>query len=603
MQMNGGINGIEKVDVEILFYYHGESTPINIDLAYLSIYSEDVGEAVSSEESTNNYLYFGSTVEYHQVPYKSEHATGTYKNLFIGEGYGSTEVGNTEKVGFRFENKKSLKLTLYALTDLKDVGYHFRYTPLTCVTPDAPTKTVDKTKAHPGDEITYEIKQNLPKIYDKKFSYTEMSFKDKLNSNLDLISFKIVFSTGQEIAMEDIKNNMGQFQLDQSTNQITWEASSSSTDVLQMIKDANGGWMKFIIITKIKEIKTEGEITNKANIRIQNEYDLETNTTTTMVEPKRGKINVHYVDKNTKAELEKEEKEGNVGTKLGTSAKQIEDYTLVQEPDTEQYVIEETEQDVYYYYAKNTKVVAKYVDKRSNKEILESREINGYEGKNYETTQEEIENYNYIENTGNTKGTMTRDTITVIYYYEPLLFNLKVEQIIDKLVVNGEEITVGDVLGKTEINGKLTEYDIKIYYTIKVMNNKELTGNALLKDYIPDGFMADTEENSDWTVSKSEATILIENLMPNEIREYKMTLTNTDKSITGIVSNNADIENSTNLAEFEETTYEDNKSKTEVILGVSTGFFGIKNKIIIAVIGALIVAFVIICRIRKKYKE
>ena len=597
MTMNGGINGIEKVDVEILFFYSGEETPINLDLAYLSIYSEDVGEGISSEEAKENYLYSNTTVQYHQSSYKSSHATGTYNNLFVGNAYGSTEVGNAEKVGFCFENKKSLKLTLYALTELKDVGYHFRYTPLTGVIPDAPTKTVDKTKAHPGDEVVYEIKQDLIKTYDKSFTYTGMLFKDKLDSNLEYVSFKIVFSNGEEITGDDL-NKIGRFEFNQGTNQITWEANSSSTDALQKMKDVNGGWMKFVITAKIKETKTNGEITNKANTKIQNEYDLETNTTTTIVEPKRGKVNVHYIEKNTNTELAKEEIEEVVDTKVNTKEKQIEGYTLAQKPDTEEYIISENIQDVYYYYVKNAKVIVKYLDKTTNEQILEPKEIIGHEGQEYEATSEKIENYNYIGSTENTKGTM-KDTIEVIYYYEPLLFNMGVDQIIDKLSVDGEETFVGGILGKTEINRKLTNYDVKIYYTIKVTNNMELAGNTLLKDYIPEGFVAKKEENTDWDIDENEATVLIENLEPNETREYEMILTNTDKSITGVVANNADIENSTNKAGYDETTYEDNKSKTEVILGVTTGFFSVKNKIIMLVTLILILTFIVIYIIRK----
>ena len=735
--------GIEKVDAEINFYYHGESNPINLERAYLSIYSQDKGEAISAKEAEENYLYSNTTIQYHQGDYTTENVKHSYNNLFVGTADDWTEGGNKEKVGFRYKNKTSLKLTLYSFSTLKNVGYHFRFTPLTGVVPDAPTKTVNKQEAKAGEELVYEAKQELLKGYDEKFNYTDISFTDKLDSSLEFKSFKIVFSTGDQIEQSQMvgqgNNNMGNFEFNSETNQVTWKAGNAEENIsaipLQMVQKAKGGWMKFIITARIKATKTEGTITNKASVKIQNQYNLESNTVTTNIEKepvKTGKIIVHYVDKISNAELAKETKEGNVGEKLTTTEKQFEKYTLVQKPTTENYTFEENEQDVYYYYIYNTNirvhhiygtnggedieestgsegenytthpkdnpvghdnkkykldesklpenaegtltketvdvkyyyipeagnVTVKHLDKVTKEQIAEPEIIEGWAGESYTThpvenpyyileetpqnasgtlteetqeviyyylrkstvivnhldvvtkeilkteqmqgvetkeyiTQEQefdgydlcidkypenskglferepiIVNYYYIyksnvtvehidkttgkqfeeekieghegdkfttepkqkdfyklvEEPKSRNGTLTKEPQEVIYYYEPLLFNVKVEQIIDKIVLNNEETLVGGTLGKTEVNRKLTQYDLKIYYTIKVTNNMELTGNTLLTDYIPDGFMANVEENPNWKIDKNLATIWVENINPGETREYTINL-------------------------------------------------------------------------------
>ena len=78
------------------------------------------------------------------------------------------------------------------------------------------------------------------------------------------------------------------------------------------------------------------------------------------------------------------------------------------------------------------KVIVKYVDKETGKEItyLEEQEgqepvektygyeIEGFVGDAYTTEQKEIPEYTYVENSGNTEGNMIEGSIEVIYYYE-----------------------------------------------------------------------------------------------------------------------------------------------------------------------------------------
>ncbi len=133
-----------------------------------------------------------------------------------------------------------------------------------------------------------------------------------------------------------------------------------------------------------------------------------------------GDVNVKYVDKYTSEEIEtKVTKTGKVGTTYDVSEdkKEIEGYTLIEEPSIKAGIYTENTQEKVYYYAKNSLVNVKYLDKVTKDEIATAETINGYENLPYDTVKKEIENFTYVEDSKNTQGTMTRENIEVIYYY------------------------------------------------------------------------------------------------------------------------------------------------------------------------------------------
>ncbi len=135
-----------------------------------------------------------------------------------------------------------------------------------------------------------------------------------------------------------------------------------------------------------------------------------------------GKVEVKYVDKASKEEIsDPVEKEGIVGEKFDITVdkKEIPGYTLIEEPKELTGTYTEEKQEKIYYYAKNTKVIVKYLEKETNKTLTEEPqyEIIGYEGKEYTTEKKEIEGYEFVEATDNTEGKMTKEPIEVIYYY------------------------------------------------------------------------------------------------------------------------------------------------------------------------------------------
>ncbi len=135
-------------------------------------------------------------------------------------------------------------------------------------------------------------------------------------------------------------------------------------------------------------------------------------------------VEVKYVDIRTKEEIDDTvEKEGIVGESFDVTEdkKEIPGYTLVQEPSEKTGVFTEEKQVKTYYYAKNTEVIVKYLEKGTGKILTEEPqyEIKGWEGQSYTTQRKEIAGYTFIESTGKTSGVMERETIEVIYYYAP----------------------------------------------------------------------------------------------------------------------------------------------------------------------------------------
>ncbi len=135
---------------------------------------------------------------------------------------------------------------------------------------------------------------------------------------------------------------------------------------------------------------------------------------------KNTNVIVKYVDKFTGEEiLDVVNKAGKIGDSfdIEKDKKQIEGYTLIEEPEVKTGTMTEEDLHFTYYYAKNTKVIVKHLEQRTNEKLSDEETILGYEGKEYDTKMAEIENYTFVESTQNTSGNMTRDEIIVIYYY------------------------------------------------------------------------------------------------------------------------------------------------------------------------------------------
>ena len=160
--------------------------------------------------------------------------------------------------------------------------------------------------------------------------------------------------------------------------------------------------------------KEIGEIKDSTSVENQKEV-----TITNRMSKFPGYVTVKYVDINTKQEISTSQTvEGIVGEQFDISnlKKEIGDYTLVQEPEKTGTYTENTQERIYYY-AKNTHLTVKYLEKDTNAELAEPDTIEGYEGKDYETQAKSIPNYTCVDVQGNAFGKMPREPIEIIYYY------------------------------------------------------------------------------------------------------------------------------------------------------------------------------------------
>lgn len=270
-----------------------------------------------------------------------------------------------------------------------------------------------------------------------------------------------------------------------------------------------------------------------------------------------------------------------------TTNKNFTGYDLVEDKLPENSTGEMTLDEIVvnYYYIKQAKVEIKYVDKATNKELLKKKVLTGHENDPYTSEPKEIEYYRLIEEpsnkegkmsatvTKNEDGTFTVNNVTeVIYYYEKLNFNFKIDNTITKLVVNGEDRTITDgKLEKIEMTSKeIKNSEFEVTYKITVTNDSEIDGEAYVSEQIPEGLELVSAKGWDYVDGK----IIIKTpiLKPSETAEYEVVLKwRYNDSNVGTKLSRAEIYATRNDANFEETNKEDNISDASVIITISTG--------------------------------
>lgn len=650
---------IEHVTVKIYFYESGSSIPINLNTAYLSLFSEDKNEGASSKKSSNRYLYDKTYMNY-LASTSSQHTSRTYQDVFYGtvgaSVDGNTEAGTLKCISFQYQNTDNIEVELYALNTKKDVGYHFQYDSLTATIPENPQKTVDKTIANIGDTITYTVTQNISEATDKGFYYSSLVCKDVLDSNLTYQSLTVYDEN-----KKDITSIAGTTTYDPNTKVLTYTFWNSYLKNMKY----KGQAYQFVIKAKVNSNVTSGNITNSSSTIINNNtYTLPSNTVTTQIP---YKVIVNHVDKEgnkladsetiigyegdkykTKAKdiygyevkqtpensigimtennitvtycyqlkdtnvitryVDKEGNEiadshsikGKVFDKYTTSAKDVYGYELIELPENDSGIM--TEDNIiitYRYQLKNTKVIAKYIDEKGN-EIADSQAIEGKVFNNYTTQAKSIYGYELTETPINSIGSMTENTITVTYHYKKLDFNISVSQILSNIMLNGE---TQNVSGKLEIDKDVIVNSLKLTYTIKISNNSELDGSTILYDDIPDGYIALEEDNPDWIINGKQAYRKVENLDIGETREFTIILTADSNQIMGVIVNTVSCKDSVCKVGFEETTLLDNTDKRELIISISTGLAEYTIEIFFEILVVLTVLVGILCKVRKNKKR
>lgn len=242
--------------------------------------------------------------------------------------------------------------------------------------------------------------------------------------------------------------------------------------------------------------------------------------------------------------------------------------------------------EVIYYYKRPANVIVNYYDIDTKEKIAEEIQITGHQNDEYTTEEKDIKYYKIEKIPENKEGKMqvtvtkdengddiVEDTTYVNYYYRKLTFNLKIEKIIDSIIVDGAENKVDGNLGKVEINKKkISTSNIKVKYKIKVTNDSELSGKAQIIENIPSGMKMKLEDNYGWNIQETIAIMNTKIIKPGESVEYTVTLEwlNGENAI-GTKENIAQLGSIENEANFEEKDTTDNEDKADVIILINTG--------------------------------
>ena len=316
---------------------------------------------------------------------------------------------------------------------------------------------------------------------------------------------------------------------------------------------------------------------------------------------KQATVKVEYIDKQTGEKLDEEEIKGHVGDPYETEEKEFDGYELVEVPSNSTGEMTEEEIVVKYYYQRKAEVEVQYLEKDTDYKLAENNNITGYVGDKYETEPKDIPYYKLVDQTENTEGTMTKEKITVTYYYEKQLFNLSVDKWVSGTTINGipqlaQNYNSRDELYKIDIHrSKAETADVKITYTIRITNTGEIEGTAdRITELIPQGYTYSQEDNSIyWQESNGILTtdaLKDEMIKPGEYKDIEIVLRwSKGENNFGQKDNTVILSSETNPAGYEDINEEDNSDKSEMLLTVATGLDSTDRVVVIGIIEVVLV--------------
>ena len=336
------------------------------------------------------------------------------------------------------------------------------------------------------------------------------------------------------------------------------------------------------------------------------------------------KVIVYYVD-NVTGEIVSEEIiiDGFEGEEYITTPADIPGYILVEDkyPENASGKHEDSEEKVYYYYVRETSVEVTYVDVETGEELAEKVIIEGAEGDSYTTEEKEIPYYVLVKvdnPDGEMKATVTKDeetgeeivdTVTnVVYEYRKAVFDLRIEKTIAEVLVNGENRKVGnDKLVKTEIHRKkITESVVKVVYQIKVINDGEISGSAVISDRLPEGMIFNTSDNPGWKEKGELVYRETDILKPGESAVYEIVLYWNGTKDIGTYTNQAEIVSTENVPGYDDKESKDDNSEASIIIVPSTGIELLVDKMLLTEFlnkGILLVYGLLIFLVIRKRKQ
>ena len=440
--------GFSKYNFDIKFRYHNNSSFIDFDNAYFTLYSMDGShdenyhythsEAAASETATNVYWYKTRQLSYNA---NYTHLQGyNIKDIYFGTAHHTDGNRDTKNaLCFQYQDVNSINLDMIVCFGLWSEGYHVNFTPLTATIPKAPTKTANMGDITAGSTINYTISQQMPKSFDEAFSLTGLSIIDKLDKNLEYVSASVQDDNGN-----DITSVAGILEYSSLSHKVTY---TFNEEYLKSI-DYNGQSLTFNIITKVKEKTSEKEIDNSVTSIVND------SKTTLESDPVVNKmfypVLASYMLTDGTEVYPSQKQNVYVGNTYRTSSLAAPAlYSLVEVKGDETGVI--TDHPVFVDYIYDTKdysVTAKYVDEEGNE--LETPEVvTGEYGSEYVTKAKDIEGYELTTVPNNATGTFGDGTTEVVYVYKLKDTSVLVNYIDDEGTPLTDSITItGKVFDK-----------------------------------------------------------------------------------------------------------------------------------------------------------
>ena len=310
----------------------------------------------------------------------------------------------------------------------------------------------------------------------------EVSYKITYNSQITTYKGKVILTLVDNLPYEidETVSELDGGTYDKENKKITWtidlgeiDTFKTGEDLPEEINVEKNFTIKYINIDNTKDkitnniVSTLKLVNQNKEIKDGDDFDTTLNI--------QGEVIVKYIDKYTNEEIETETRNtGKIGTTFDVEPckKDIDGYTLIEEPAEKTGTYTKETQVKTYYYAKNTSVHVTYIDKLTNEEIASDETIEGYEKLHYQTEKKVINNYSFVEDSGNTEGEMTRDVIEVKYYYIKMA-SVKV-QYINKM--NNEKIAEDVIIEGHENDEYTTEQkDIEGYKFVEVVGDEQGT--------------------------------------------------------------------------------------------------------------------------------
>lgn len=184
-------------------------------------------------------------------------------------------------------------------------------------------------------------------------------------------------------------------------------------------------------------------------------------------------------------------------------------------------------------------------------------------------------------------------------------FNLKLEKYISEVKVDTNKGSKryqydNSKFGKIEIKAKEIQNSvITITYKIVISNEGDTEGFASkIVDQIPEGYTFDKNRNSGWIEEKNgkivNTSLSGEVILAREKKEINIVLTKilTGDS-TGIVSNNAYLEETRSINNLKDNYQQDNSDKAELLISIETGILTYTILTIVGVAVLVVIAIII----------